>query len=95
MRKKIIRILSSILFLTIIMTAMPMEAFASIWTFGTTGQGNNPFTPRGYLVDTGTGQTWLRSGFDNSGPVIQYTGAINGTGFIAAANPDGSNYTFY
>lgn len=70
--------------------------FADTWEFGSSGSGKNPFTPRGYLVDTEKGQHWLRSPFDNSGPVIRYTGgAQNGIDYLDAKKSDGSGYTFY
>ena len=39
----------------IVMMAMGLAATvasAETWEFGTSGKGKNPFTPRGYLVDT-------------------------------------------
>ncbi|MCB6993047.1 hypothetical protein LI177_06060 [bacterium 210820-DFI.6.37] len=68
---------------------------ADVWEFGTSGTGHNPFTPRGYLVDTEKGQHWLSSTFNNSGPVVKYSGVKNGVDYLDAKKSDGSNYTFY
>ncbi|MCI7300256.1 MAG: hypothetical protein SOR93_02975 [Clostridiales Family XIII bacterium] len=82
----------------IVMMAMGLAATvasAETWEFGTSGKGKNPFTPRGYLVDTEKGQHWLSSPFNNSGPVVKYTGVENGVDYLEAKKSDGSNYTFY
>jgi len=68
---------------------------ADVWEFGTSGTGKNPFTPRGYLVDTEKGQHWLSSTFNNSGTVVKYSGVRNGVDYLDAKKSDGSNYTFY
>lgn len=71
------------------------SVFGVTWEFGTSGQGQNPFTPRGYLVDTDSGQHWLSSLYNNSGPVVKYSGVRNGVDYLEAKKSDGSNYTFY
>lgn len=72
-------------------------AGAVTWEFGTSGQNQNPFTPRGFAVDTGSGVQWLRSRFDNSGPNIAYNEAptYNGLSYIDAAQQGANGYTFY
>lgn len=91
MGKKLLTLLLAVLL--VMSTVVPVSA--RVWTFGTTGQGMNPYTPRGYLVDTGSGQAWLNSRYDNSSTVVQYSGSYSGIDYIEAANPDGSGYTFY
>ena len=68
---------------------------AKTWKFGSEGEGQNPFTPRGYLVDTDKGRHWLSSPFNNSGPVVRYSGVKNGVDYLEAKKSDGSDYTFY
>lgn len=86
----------AICLLLLVMTGVSAASvFADTWEFGFSGSGKNPFTPRGYLVDTGKGQHWLSSAFDNGGPVIKYTGVKNGVDYLEAKKSDGSNYTFY
>ncbi|MGI6737508.1 MAG: hypothetical protein ACOX41_09420 [Anaerovoracaceae bacterium] len=66
----------------IVLLSTTTAAVAVIWEFGTSGQGKNPFTPRGYFVtNEETGSQWLRSNFDNSGEVIQY-GEVNGLSYL-------------
>lgn len=72
-----------------------VQCFADVWEFGTSGKGRNPFTPRGYLVDTDNGQHWLSNLYNNSGSVIRYSGVRNGVDYLEAKKSDGSNYTFY
>lgn len=70
-------------------------AHGATWEFGSSGSGQNPFTPRGYLVDTEKGQHWLSSPFDNSSQVVRYSGKTNGVDYLEAKKSDGSDYTFY
>lgn len=88
-----------IILMTIVMMAVVFsgtaQCFADVWEFGTSGSGRNPFTPRGYLVDTDNGQHWLSSVYNNSGSVIRYSGVRNGVDYLEAKKSDGSSYTFY
>lgn len=88
-----------IILITIVMMAVVFsgtaQCFADVWEFGTSGSGRNPFTPRGYLVDTDNGQHWLSSVYNNSGSVIRYSGVRNGVDYLEAEKSDGSSYTFY
>lgn len=68
---------------------------AETWEFGSSGEGKNPFTPRGYLVDTNKGRHWLSSPYNNSGPVVKYSGIKNGVDYLDAEPGDGETYTFY
>lgn len=68
---------------------------ADVWEFGSSGDGQNPFTPRGYLVETEKGVHWLSSRYDNSGYSVRYSGVRNGVDYLDAKKSDGSNYTFY
>ncbi|MGI6257927.1 MAG: hypothetical protein ACOYJU_07650 [Anaerovoracaceae bacterium] len=95
MKRELAKKTITLLFAILLVMATAVPASAVIWKFGTTGPGNNPYTPRGYLVDTGSGQAWLNSRYDNSGPVVQYVASYTGIDYIAASNPDGSGYTFY
>lgn len=83
------------LLMTAVVLSGTMQCFAVTWEFGTTGQGRNPFTPRGYLVETDNGQHWLSNLYNNSGSVIKYSGVRNGVDYLEAKKSDGSNYTFY
>ncbi len=92
--RTVIRILTALLMTAVIFSGT-VQCFADVWEFGTSGKGRNPFTPRGYLVDTGNGQHWLSNLYNNSGSVIKYSGARNGVDYLEAKKSDGSNYTFY
>ena len=85
------------IFLILIMLWISAAAIvnADVWEFGSDGPGQNPFTPRGYLVDTEKGQHWLSSTYDNSGFYVRYSGVRNGVDYLEAKKSDGSNYTFY
>lgn len=83
------------LLMTAVVFSGTVQCFAVTWEFGTSGQGRNPFTPRGYLVDTDNGQHWLSNLYNNSGSVIKYSGVKNGVDYLEAKKSDGSNYTFY
>ena len=88
------RILTALLMTAVIFSGT-VQCFADVWEFGTSGKGRNPFTPRGYLVDTDNGQHWLSNLYNNSGSVIKYSGVRNGVDYLEAKKSDGSNYTFY
>ncbi|MGN0704778.1 MAG: hypothetical protein ACI4LD_09460, partial [Lentihominibacter sp.] len=93
--RKLSRITGIILILMMMWSFAAGSVSAVVWEFGTEGQGRNPFTPRGYLVDTEKGQHWLSSTFDNSGFNVRYSGVRNGVDYLEAKKSDGSNYTFY
>lgn len=93
--RKLSRITGIILILIMLWTSAAATVNADVWEFGTEGTGKNPFTPRGYLVDTEKGQHWLSSTYDNSGFNVRYTGVQNGVDYLEAKKSDGSNYTFY
>lgn len=93
--RKVSRITGIILILMMLWSMTASLVSADTWEFGTSGTGKNPFTPRGYLVDTEKGRHWLSSPYDNSGPVIRYSGVKNGVDYLEAKKSDGSNYTFY
>ncbi len=88
------RILTALLMTAVIFSGT-VQCFADVWEFGTSGKGRNPFTPRGYLVDTDNGQHWLSNMYNNSGSVIKYSGVRNGVDYLEVKKSDGSNYTFY
>lgn len=60
-----------VLFVVLAITAMfSMQAFASVWTFGTSGSGSNPFSPRGYSIIENGSAKWLDSeNFDHDGAI--------------------------
>lgn len=60
--KKLFALILSISFLL----SASMPAFAATAPFGTGGQGNNPFTPRGYSIVEGGKQYWLDSDYTHS-----------------------------
>ena len=90
-----VRRLLTALLMTAVIFSGTVQCFADVWEFGTSGKGRNPFTPRGYLVDTDNGQHWLSNLYNNSGSVIRYSGVRNGVDYLEAKKSDGSNYTFY
>lgn len=93
--RRISRITSVILILMLIFGITASTVSADVWEFGSSGPGKNPFTPRGYLVDTEKGQHWLSSTFDNSGMEVRYSGVKNGIDYLEAKKSDGSDYAFY
>lgn len=84
-----------ILIITLFFSISFESAYGATWEFGAKGKGQNPFTPRGYLVDTGKGIHWLSSPFNNSGASLSYSGVQNGVDYLEAKKSDGSSYTFY
>lgn len=93
--RKFSRITGMVLILIMLLGLTAGPVFGETWEFGTSGHGKNPFTPRGYLVDTEKGTHWLHSVYNNSGPVVKYSGVENGVDYLDAKKSDGSNYTFY
>lgn len=71
------------------------DVYGETWEFGTSGQGQNPFTPRGYLIATDDGVHWLSSRFDNSTGTVLYKSTLNGISYIDAKKVDGGTYTLY
>ena len=93
--RKLSRISIIILILMMLWVSAAASVNADVWEFGTEGKGRNPFTPRGYLVETEEGIHWMSSRYDNSGVNVSYTGVQNGVDYLEAKKKDGSNYTFY
>ena len=93
--RKFSRIISIILIVVLALGLSTTVSSAITWEFGSSGSGRNPFTPRGYLVDTNKGRHWLNSRFNNSGPVVKYTGVENGVDYLEAEPDGGGTYTFY
>lgn len=93
--RKFSRIISTILIVVLALGLSTTVSGAITWEFGSSGSGRNPFTPRGYLVDTNKGRHWLNSRFNNSGPVVKYTGVENGVDYLEAEPDGGGTYTFY
>lgn len=87
--------------------AFCISASAQVWVFGSAGQGQNPFTAKGYAIKTESGKIqWLYSKFDNGGydengnmhmqdGGTVYTGTDNGVQYINAAKADGTTYQLY
>ncbi|HEX2937291.1 MAG TPA: hypothetical protein VHO66_00020 [Ruminiclostridium sp.] len=87
--------------------AFCISASAQVWVFGSSGQGQNPFTAKGYAIKTESGKIqWLYSKFDNGGydengnmhmqdGGTVYTGTDNGVQYINAAKADGTTYQLY
>ena len=85
----------SIIMIALLFTVSFGESVSAMpWYFGTSGQGENQFMPRGFFVDTGKQKTWLGSDYDNTGEDIRYIGGGKPL-FIDATKKDGSDYTFY
>ncbi len=93
--RKFSRLMGITLIFIMMFLAAAGTVSAKTWKFGSEGEGQNPFTPRGYLVDTDKGRHWLSSPFNNSGPVVRYSGVKNGVDYLEAKKSDGSDYTFY
>lgn len=93
--RKLSRIIGTILIGIMFWSLSTAFVSADVWEFNSEGKQKNPFTPRGYLVETERGQHWLSSVYDNSGVVIRYTGVRNGIEYLDAKKSDGSDYTFY
>lgn len=83
--KRFYKILSLFIAIAIIITANS-SALAVTWVFGTSGTSRNPFTPRGYFVETDTGTYWLNSRYDNSSTVVKYTATYNGLEYVEAGD---------
>jgi len=93
--RKLKQLISTAALAVILTFILNTNAFAVTWEYGTSGQGKNPFTPRGYVIVTDTGKYWLNSRFDNSSGTVSYSGVQNGVSYIDAKKLDGSNYTLY
>ena len=89
-------LLWGLIFCLCLCLALPFSSAQAVtWEYGTSGQSQNPFTPRGYVIETENGWFWLNSRFDNSSGSVVYSGEKNGVDFIEAQKADGSNYTLY
>lgn len=101
------RIFRYFLSVLIIICVFSINVSAVVWEFGTSGQGHNPFTAKGYAIKTESGKVqWLYSKFDNggydeNGDIIMqdggtvYTGKSNGVQYINAEKADGKSYQLY
>ncbi|MDR0469684.1 MAG: hypothetical protein LBH09_06885 [Peptococcaceae bacterium] len=69
--------------------------YGDIWEFGTSGSGDYPFLPKGYMIVTDGGEYWLSSRFRNTTGGVLYTGTLNGLSYIEASKADGSAYMLY
>ena len=70
-------------------------AHADLWEFGSSGAGDYPFLPKGYMIVTDSGEYWLSSRFKNTVGGVLYTGTINGLSHVEANKDDGSGYMLY
>lgn len=93
--RRFFRIWGTILILMLLAAMAFGSVSAKTLEPGASGKGQNPFTPRGYLVDTGEGKHWLSSPFNNNGTKVTYSGVQNGVDYLEAKKEDGSDYTFY
>lgn len=58
-------------------------SFAGTYEFDPSGESQNSFNPRGYMLDTGTKRArWISSPFDNSGSMPKYIGTANGLDYV-------------
>ena len=101
------RILRCFLSALVIVFAYSIPASAQVWIFGSSGQGQNPFTAKGFAIKTESGKIqWLYSKFDNGGYDDNgnmymkdggtiYTGTNNGVQYINAVKADGKPYQLY
>lgn len=87
------KIFRCFLFTLIIVCTCSISVSASVWVFGSSGQGNNPFTAKGFAIKTESGQVkWLNSkfsnaGYDANGDIIMQDGGT------AGGTTDGTTYT--
>lgn len=56
---KLMKRLMAVLVVLAITAMISIQAFASVWTFGTSGSGANAFAPRGYSIDYYGTELWL------------------------------------
>lgn len=68
--KKMIRRVLAVFVVMAFTVVFAVQAFAGSWLFGSTGQGTNPFSPRGYSIAMPSGNTtvekWLVSDYDHA-----------------------------
>lgn len=68
--KKMIRRVLAVFVVMALTVVFAVQAFAGSWLFGSTGQGTNPFSPRGYSIAMPSGNTtvekWLVSDYDHA-----------------------------
>ena len=57
---------------------------AETWSFDMVNNGQNQFTPRGYIISTENGAFYLSSRFDNSTGNVFYSGTLNGLSYVDA-----------
>lgn len=90
---------TSLIIAFVIITSTSVPALASVWAFGATGSGNNPFNPRGYYLKTKDGTShWLSSKFitptegyektEELGRGVMYTGTVSGLDYVEADDID-------
>lgn len=101
------KMLKYILFVLVFICAFSISVSAQVWVFGSSGQGQNPFTAKGYAIKTESGKIqWLYSKFDNGGydengnmhmqdGGTVYTGTDNGVQYINATKADKTTYQLY
>lgn len=94
MRKKSRLVITTALLVLAMLFTQSM-AFGVVWEFGTAGSGQNPFTPRGYLIDIDGTAYFLGSNYNNSGSSVAYSGNHNGIDYIDAKPAGGGTHTFY
>ena len=59
-------------------------AKAETWSFDMISNGQNQFTPRGYIISTEGGDFYLSSRFDNTTGNVFYSGTLNGLSYVDA-----------
>lgn len=68
--KKMIRRILAVIVVMALTVVFAVQAFAGAWLFGSSGQGTNPFSPRGYSIAVPSGNTsvekWLVSDYDHA-----------------------------
>lgn len=68
--KKMIRRILALIVVMALTAVFAVQAFAGSWLFGSTGQGSNPFSPRGYSIAMPSGNSyvekWLVSNYDHA-----------------------------
>ena len=68
--KKLTRRILTLIVVMALTAVFAVQAFAGSWLFGSTGQGSNPFSPRGYSIAMPSGNSyvekWLVSNYDHA-----------------------------
>lgn len=71
--KKLTRRILALIVVMAVTVVFSLQAFASIWYFGDSGSGSNPFAPRGYSITVSNTEKWLDIDY------FDHDGALSGS----------------